>query len=322
MLDGVGSSSRVVGLGGCREGRNGQRNPRCREIRSCTATHAPHEAVDARARFAGENVEIVEAPVDDIWMRDIAPTFAMRNKEVVAIDWDFNGWGSTRERPARPGDQLAKLAEEIFGVPRFSVPFVADGSALITDGRGTLITSRSCLLNPNRNPICVTQNELEREFATLGFTRVIWLEGDPQEPITSGHVDGYVLFKEPGSVLAEVFDDKQGEAPIWRSTDIDTLEKARDAAGRTLAVESIRAHRKRYWKCQSEMFAPCYLNAYVANGAVITGRFGDDERDEEAKAALTNAFPGRDVVMLKIDHLAAGGGGVHCLTQPMPYRRG
>jgi agmatine deiminase len=139
----------------------------------------PHEAVEARARFAGENVEIIEAPVDDIWMRDIAPTFAMRSEEVVAIDWNFNGWGSPKERPARPGDQLAKLAERIFGVPRISVSFVADAGALITDGCGTLITTRSCLLNPNRNPICVTQNDLERKFATLGFTRVIWLEGDP-----------------------------------------------------------------------------------------------------------------------------------------------
>jgi agmatine deiminase len=113
----------------------------------------PHEAVDARGRFAGENVEIVEAPVDDIWMRDIAPTFALRNEEVVAIDWNFNCWGSPKERPARPGDQLAKLAERIFGVPRISVSFVADAGALIADGCGTLITTRSCLLNPNRNPI-------------------------------------------------------------------------------------------------------------------------------------------------------------------------
>ena len=122
----------------------------------------PHEAIEARARFAGENVEVIEAPVDDIWMRDIAPTFAMRNEQVVAIDWNFNGWGSTKERPSRPGDQLAKLAEGVFGVPRISVPFVADGGALFTDGRGTLITSIGCLFNPNRNPICVTQNELER----------------------------------------------------------------------------------------------------------------------------------------------------------------
>ena len=56
------------------------------------------ELVDARARFAGGNIEIIEAPVDDIWMRDIAPTFALSGK-VVAIDWNFNSWGNTRKDP-------------------------------------------------------------------------------------------------------------------------------------------------------------------------------------------------------------------------------
>jgi agmatine deiminase len=66
------------------------------------------------------------------------------------------------------------------------------------------------------------------------------------------------------------------------------------------------------------MFAPCYLNAYVANNAVIAGCFGDDERDEAAKKALEEAFPWPQVITLRIGHIAAGGGGVHCLTQPMP----
>src|SRR5664279_4980097 len=69
---------------------------------------------------------------------------------------NFNGWGSIKQRPGRPGDQLAKTAEGIFGVPRISMPFVAEGGALIADGQGTLIASRSCLLNPNRNPTHVT----------------------------------------------------------------------------------------------------------------------------------------------------------------------
>ena len=275
------------------------------------------ELAETRARFSGGNVEIIEAPVDDIWMRDIAPTFAMRDDKVIAIDWNFNGWGSTKERPGRPGDQLAKTANGIFGVPRISMPFVADAGALITDGCGTLLTSRSCLLNPNRNSKQFTEEEFERGFAKLGITRTIWLEGDFCEPITSGHVDGYVLFKAPGAVLVEVFDDKRIDAPIWRSHDITTLEKAKDATERTLDVDWIKAPRKRYWKNHSEMLAPCYLNAYVANSAVFTANFGDVERDEAAKDALASAFPGRKVVMLGIDHIAAGGGGVRCLTQPM-----
>jgi agmatine deiminase len=115
----------------------------------------PHSAArEARREFSScANVTAVEAPVDDIWMRDIAPTFAWRGngdqRELVAIDWNFNGWGSSKDRPARPGDRLASTASSIFGVPRISVPFVADGGALVTDGQGMLVTTRSCLLKPS-----------------------------------------------------------------------------------------------------------------------------------------------------------------------------
>jgi agmatine deiminase len=163
----------------------------------------------------------------------------------------------------------------------------------------------------------VTEEFIEREIGKLGIRHTIWLQGDPSEPVTSGHVDGYVLFNAPGAVLVEACDDEKIEPPMWRSHDIATLEQATDAAKRTLDVETILAPRKRYWKFCGEMFAPCYVNAYIANGAVITARFGDVQRDEAAKSVLERAFPGREVVMLQVDHIAAGGGGVHCLTQPM-----
>ena len=65
-------------------------------------------------------------------------------------------------------------------------------------------------------------------------------------------------------------------------------------------------------------FAACYLNAYITKGAVVTARFGDNERDDETMNILEKAFPQRKVVMLRIDHIASGGGGIRCLTQPMP----
>lgn len=120
---------------------------------------------EARREFSGcSNVTVIEAPVDDIWMRDIAPTFAIRKtthkSEIVAIDWNFNGWGRTKDRPPRQGDQLATTAKSIFGVQRIAASFVAEGGALVTDGQGTMITTRSCLLNPNRNP---TDRKIDRQ---------------------------------------------------------------------------------------------------------------------------------------------------------------
>lgn len=292
---------------------------------------APHGNAlrEAQREFSAcSNVIVVEAPVDDIWMRDIAPTFALRSngsdQEVIAIDWNFNAWGRTKERRLRHGDKLARRAKSIFGASRVSVPFVAEGGAFITDGQGTLITTRSCLLNPNRNPMRRgkdRQQGIKLALAKLGVRTVIWLEGDPCEPLTSGHADAYVLFAPSGVVLVETYGDKTIEPPIWRGHDIVLLESATDAGGRKLKVRRVHAPHQRYWKGNARAFAPCYLNAYVTNGAVISARFGDTERDHAAKNALGRAFPGREVVMLRIDHIANGGGGVHCLTQPMPSRQ-
>jgi agmatine deiminase len=285
-----------------------------------------HDLREATREFAScPNVTVIEAPVDDIWMRDIAPTFALRQRgekrDVVAIDWNFNGWGGTRDRLPRAGDRLAKSAASIFAVPQMSVPFVAEGGALVTDGRGAMITTRSCLLNPNRNPVrqgLDRQRMIETEFVKLGIRRVIWLEGDPCEPITSGHTDGYVLCAPNGTILVEAFDDRTTEPPMWREYDIALLRSAGDADGCKFKVVCVLAPRRRYWKYKSETFAPCYLNAYITKGAVIGACFGDTKRDEEVRRALAKAFPGREIIMLRIDAIANGGGGVHCLMQPMP----
>jgi agmatine deiminase len=280
---------------------------------------------EALCEFAAcSDITVIEAPVDDIWMRDIMPTFAVRGagaaREVVAIDWNFNSWGGAR--PERPGDRLASKAPSLFGVRRVEVGFVAEGGALVSDGQGAIVTTRSCLLNPNRNPVkrgVDRQRMIDVKLQRLGIQKVIWLEGDPYEPMTSGHTDGYVLCAPSGVVLVEEIEDKDVEPPFWRGHDIELLRCACDAQGRRFKIVRVLASRRRYWKGDPENVAACYLNAYIANGAVIGARFGDPVRDKAARKVLANAFPGREVVMLKIDHIADGGGGVHCLTQPMPY---
>jgi agmatine deiminase len=216
---------------------------------------------------------------------------------------------------------LAKTAVSIFGVPRIQAAFSAEGGALATDGQGTLITTRSCLLNSNRNPVRGgkdRQRMIETKSHKFGIRTVIWLEGDACEHGTSGHVDGYVLLAPSGVVLVDACDDKAVEAPMWRAHDIALLKNAKDANGRRLKIVPVRAPRPRYWNGDPESFSASYLNAYVTNGAVIGARFGDPNRDEAARKALAGAFPGREIVMLRIDHIADGGGGIHCLTQPRP----
>ncbi|MCA1501674.1 agmatine deiminase family protein [Bradyrhizobium sp. NBAIM14] len=119
----------------------------------------------AKQRGFGVEVEIVPAPVDDVWMRDIAPVFAKRGGDTVAIDLNFNGWDGSRS--GRPGDRLARTHD--FGVPVIGVPFVGEGGAFITDGAGLAVATRSCLLS--RNPH-LDEAAIERSFGHIGIHTV------------------------------------------------------------------------------------------------------------------------------------------------------
>lgn len=307
-----------------------------RELREVISTVAEYEPIrllvppdlidEAQHQNFGSNVELVPAPVDDIWMRDILPTFALRDGAPVAIDWNFNSWGSTSLRPPRSGDRFGGVIASTFGLPTVRAPFVAEGGAFVTDGDGTIVTTKSCLLNPNRNPAIGRKTEacmarIERGLSSVGGGNIVWLEGDSNEPITSGHADGYVLFAESRTVLVEGIG--AGRQPNHnRAADIYILSAMTDIRRCPLKVVKVLPPRQTFWRFSGSLFAPCYLNAHVANGAVITGKFGDPERDEAARRALQSVFPGREIRMLRIDHIANSGGGVRCLTQPMPEARG
>lgn len=294
-----------------------------RDVISAIAMHEPVKLLtpsnlisEARNQFRGRDVEIIPAPVDDIWMRDILPSFAFCGHSLLLIDWNFNGWGSSPARRARAGDRLGEVLSSLTQLPMIAAPFVAEGGAILTDGQGTIVTTKSCLLNPNRNP-GRNGSEIEEAFSKLGSRQLVWLVGDPDEPITSGHPDGYVLFSESGAILVEHADERH-RTFRRRAQDIRKLRLTRDNEGRLAKLKLVLPPRRKYWRGAGRLFAPCYLNAYVTNGSVVTGTFGDAERDELARSALQEAFPGREIHMLRIDHIAAGGGGIHCLTQPQP----
>jgi agmatine deiminase len=276
---------------------------------------APAHAIgEARSYFAGRNVKIVSAPVDDIWMRDITPIYAMRGNHAVPIDLNFNGWGNSEYREPRPGDRLASVASHLFGRCVFSAPFIAEGGAFAVDGSGVVYTSKSCLLHKKRNPN-ITQSEIEQSLIKLGASEVVWLEGDEDEMITNGHVDGYVLPTESGDVLVQTADHERNVS--MRSADIDVIRSVlhqTNPKGSVVLVSPPQNSQRR-----DPMFAGSYLNVYTANGAVIMPAFGDEARDYEAQQAIRTAFPEREIIVASINSLASGGGGIRCLVQPVPF---
>src|SRR5579864_4287169 len=127
----------------------------------------------ARHLLDGATVEVVRGRFGDIWLRDTGPVFVERDGAFAAEAFRFNGWGG---KYVLEGDEsVAEQMAAASGAPLTSEPFVLEGGAMDHDGLGTVLTTRQCLLNPNRNP---GWTEIEAEAAvtqTLGARAVLWL---------------------------------------------------------------------------------------------------------------------------------------------------
>lgn len=270
----------------------------------------------ARAMLGGANVELIVADVDDLWIRDTGPVFVKGNGVKAGVDFNFNGWGGKQEH--RRDVKVATFVDGRAGVETVHTALVMEGGGIEVDGEGTAIATESCILNANRNPGW-KKSDVEAELdRVLGIKKVIWLPGVAGQDITAGHTDFYARFARPGVAVATLDHDENSSEYDLTRRHLEILHNATDAHGRPLEVESIDAPSQLRYQNAAKDFAAGYINFYVCNGAVIAPDFGDPDTDPAAKATLARLFPGRQIVQIPIDSIAAGGGGIHCTTQQEP----
>lgn len=266
-------------------------------------------------RLCGGLVRLLELPLDDSWTRDSGPTFLIDDRGgLLATAWRFNAWGG-KYRPYDQDALLARRVADAIAVPVATSNLVLEGGAILSDGEGTVITTESCLLHPNRNP-GLGKPAIERELRRmLGAVKVIWLPGDPGETETDGHIDGLLAIAAPARVLIETCADGGDPRHEVLAENLRALELATDAKGRRFEwlpiEEAARAPNQGPRYCRS------YVNFYCVNGAVIAPAYGAPA-DLRVADLLRTAYPDRQVVMLPIGAIAAGGGGFHCVTQQQP----
>lgn len=275
----------------------------------------PDEMELARS-LVGPPVELVAAPIDDLWMRDTGPLFVNGAGAKAGVDFNFNGWGKKQEH--RQDAKVASFVASKAGVQTVHTDLVLEGGGLEVDGAGTAIITESCVLNNNRNPGWKKKDVEDELDHLLGINKVIWLPGIAGREITDGHTDFYARFASPGVVVAGLDNDTESFDYDVTHRHLDILRSATDAHGRPLQVGILDGPSAVRQKFANDDFAAGYINFYVCNGAVIAPEFGDAETDSAAKATVERLFPGREVMQINIDAVAAGGGGIHCTTQQEP----
>ena len=273
----------------------------------------PDEEQESLVRDAlpAKSVRTHRVPFGDIWLRDTAPLFVRGPRgDAGTVRFAFNGWGGkfVLENDDRVSERIAAIDAD--RRRDFVMPFVLEGGAVDVDGEGSVITTRQCLLNPNRNG-AVDERTVEgwlRE--ALGVERVMWLGNGLVNDHTDGHVDTVVRFVRPGVVVAmEARDTDDPNRAV-----LEALLREADAHG----LEVVRVPSPgRVLDEGGRVMPASYVNFYVANAAVVVPTYGSPG-DDEALERIGALFPGRRAVAVDARAVLTGGGAFHCITQQQP----
>jgi agmatine deiminase len=275
---------------------------------------------DARERLRAHGADVSSVrfhhvPLDDAWFRDNGPIFLVNGYGRVALtDWRFNAWGGKYEH-AR--DTLAPEAvARTLDMRRFAFPYVMEGGAVEVNDDGVLITTRSCLLAPTRNPE-LGEEEVEALLrAGLGVRHVVWLEGGLAGDHTDGHVDTIVRFCDDRTIVCAVEEDPDHVDHAATQRNLAHLRSLVAADDEPYRVVELPLPARRTGP-DGRHVPSTYANFYIANGLVVVPTY-DDPNDERALEILGPLFPDRRVVGASASALMTGGGAFHCVTQQQP----
>lgn len=267
-------------------------------------------------KLLGSKVEIWDVATDDLWCRDSGPSFVINGKGGLAVtQFNFNGWGNKQTHP-NDGRIAGRIAERM-SLPLFDSGLVGEAGGVEADGAGTLLAHESSWINPNRDS--AGRAEIERKLLeTTGARKVIWAPGIRGADITDYHIDALARFVRPGAVLIQMPGELDPDDP-WSKSAFETREilgSATDADGNRLQIFELAEPQN--MRVGAPDFVASYVNYYVCNGAVITAEFGDEAADRKALQALSELYPGREIVALNIDPVGEVGGGIHCATHEQP----
>ena len=264
-----------------------------------------------------DQVRFYTHPTNDAWCRDYGPAFLVNPAAAQAkiiVDWNYNAWGN-KYPPYDLDDRIPTLIAAAYEIPVLYPDIVMEGGSVDFNGKGTLITSESCLLNQNRNPL-LSRSGIEAYLeAFYGVDQVLWVNDGILGDDTDGHIDDTVRFFNADSVLTVVEENKSDENYAILQRNLADLKTMRLLNGRQLNVVELPMPDKIVY--EDQRLPASYANFYIANGLVVVPTFRCS-KDDKALRIIQDAFPERKVVGIDSTDIIWGLGSFHCLSQQEP----
>ncbi len=263
-----------------------------------------------------ERIFIHLHPTNDAWCRDHGPAFLVQPQaehSKIIVSWEYNGWGG--KYPAELDNQIPDRIGALYHIPVFHPGIVMEGGSVDFNGKGTLLTTTSCLLNKNRNP---QLNQLEIEKYLLDFygvEQVLWLGEGIEGDDTDGHIDDLTRFISEDTVITMVEHSKSDANYKPLQENLKTLSKFRLINGKQLNIIEIPMPEPMYY--ENQRLPVSYANFYIANAGLMLPVFGCNQ-DDLAVAILEKYIKDRPVIPLDSVEIIWGLGSWHCLSQQEP----
>lgn len=301
----------------------------CQFIKALTAServcinvnneHMRAQAIGHLTR-AGVDLDLISFflfPTNDAWCRDHGPAFlvnpAAEQKKMI-VDWNYNAWGD-KYPPYDLDDVIPTRIAEQYGVPVINPGIIMEGGSVEFNGAGTILTSKSCLLNPNRNPH-LNQIQIEDYLCEYyGMDQVLWVDDGIVGDDTDGHIDDTIRFVNANTVLTVIEDDKHDENYDLLQQNLRQLKQMRLLNGKQLNIIELPMPDAVVF--DDQRLPASYANFYIANKSVIVPTYRCD-KDDKALQIIQESFPTREVIGIDSTEIIWGLGSFHCLSQQEP----
>jgi len=276
-----------------------------------------HEA-EARAVLDGlsmERVTFYRIPTNEPWCRDHGPIFLTRNADprLAIVDWDYNAWGG-KYPPCDLDEVVPTRAAQFLHLPVFYPRMILEGGSIEVNGAGALLTTESCLLNPNRNP-SLGRAEIEQRLRDyFGVQDILWLAEGIEGDDTDGHIDDLARFVSENTVVTVVEENREDENYEPLQGNLARLRQTKVEQGE---IEIVTLPMPKRIVREKQRLPASYANFYIANTCVLVPTFADPA-DEAALSIFQRRFPDRRVIGIDCRELIWGLGTFHCLTQQQP----
>tara|TARA_R110002020_G_scaffold154714_6_gene335295 strand:- start:198453 stop:199490 length:1038 start_codon:yes stop_codon:yes gene_type:complete len=255
------------------------------------------------------------------WMRDSGPIVIKNGNDREALNFNFNGWAKYKN--FKLDKHVPSKVSEVLDVPLTQVeykgkPVILEGGAIDTNGKGTLLTSEECLMDPEiqvRNP-GFTKADYEAIFKEyLGITNTIWLGCGIEGDDTHGHIDDLCRFVNKDTIITVVEKDTSDSNYKPLQDNLDRLKKSVLEDGKSPIIVELPMPKK--LEFDGLRIPASYANFLILNKCVLVPTF-NDPNDRIALNIIADCFPEREIIGMSAIDLIWGFGTLHCLSQQIP----